>query len=198
MERAYALPEGYRVVSVFSLSKRLFLLFNLLGPAVSLLSLLAFSWLAQTLRGGFNIWSPLARFSLFPAPFLLSAQLMGFTVIYIVLHEVLHYGVFRAFGIKTVLHLRTFKPRITIPDGAAYSKYVALAAILAPLVVLGAAGSLLLLLLPESCLYLALFLLSSNLGASVADIAQALWILKHPSNYIFGSEKQGMVLWGPG
>jgi hypothetical protein len=197
MHRAHAVPEGYRVVAEYSLSKRLFLLFNLLGPVVSLLSLLAFSWLAQTLRSDFNILRSLSRFSSFPAPLLLFAQLVGISLVYIVLHEMLHYGTFRAFGIKTTLHLRTFKPRVTIPDGVACSKYIALAAILAPLVVLGAASSLLL-LLPVNYLYMAVFLLSSNLGGSIADISQALWLLKYPGSYIFGSEKQGMVLWGPG
>ena len=173
------------------------MLLNIIGLAVSLLSILAFSWVTQILRDDFNIWRSLGRFGSFPGSFLLFAQLLSLSAVYIILHEKFHQWCFRAFGIKTTLHLRTWKPRVTIPDGAACSKYKALAAILAPLVVLGAAALLSLLIGPVNYLYLAVFLISTNIGASSADVSQALWLLKYPGSYIFGSEKQGAVLWGP-
>jgi hypothetical protein len=95
------------------------------------------------------------------------------------------------------MYLFTLKPRVQIPEGTVVRKYQNLTATLAPLIVLGIAGILGLLIAPKEWLYLLIFFTASVPGNCAADINQSLWLLRFPDNHLFRIEKQGEVAYGP-
>ena len=94
--------------------------------------------------------------------------------------------------------MNLFVPNNTLPIGEVCKRDGAVYATLSPLIILEIFGLILFISIPANDFlpFLVLFL-SANVGMATADIAQSIWIWRHPKDYLFGFDGRDSVMYGP-
>ena len=169
------LPEGYALSGEINLktNKRLAIILNLAAVPVGVLSFFLLANIATLIRPSLMDSSGTLTAGT-------AAIAVGLVVILMTIHELIH-GVF--FWIftrsKPVFALRLFYAYAGAPDWYIPARQFAFV-VLSPLVIIGAVGFLLMLLVPESWVLFIAFLVALNTGGSMGDLLVFVHLLKLP------------------
>jgi len=169
------LPEGYAKSGEINLKKNksLAITLNIAAVPVGVLSFFLLASIATSIRPSLMDFSGTLTAGT-------AAIAVGLVVILMTIHELIH-GVF--FWIftrsKPVFALRLFYAYAGAPDWYIPARQFAFV-VLSPLVIIGAAGFLLMLLVPESWVLFIAFLVALNTGGSMGDLLVFARLLKLP------------------
>lgn len=122
---------------------------------------------------------------------------LGLTVVILVVHEIIHGVFFWLFSrSKPVFALRPLYAFAGAPNWFFPKRQYAITA-LAPLVVIGAVGLLLLLLAPISWLFMVIFLVALNTGGASGDIFVFMRLLQLPASSFANDTGDVVTFFGP-
>jgi hypothetical protein len=159
------LPEGYAQSGEINLkkNKRLAITLNIVAFFVAVLSFFLLSSFAALTRPGLMNTSGSITAGV-------AAGLVGLVVMLLTIHELIHGFFFWVFTrSRPVFALRLFYAYAGAPDWYIPTRQFALVAV-GPLVIIGAVGLLLMLLVPESWVLFIVFVVAFNTGGSMGDL----------------------------
>lgn len=187
------IPNNFVVRSRFELRGLRLRILLILSLFIGVLFFKLFSIL-----GNFNLLLFIAKFNSPLMLVTLAMALLFFIYVHGYVHEKIHQYFFRIYGIRTEIHMNFITPNNTLPIGEACVRNGALYATLSPLVVLEVFGFMLFVLIRESdFLAYAIMFLSANIAMASADLAQSVWIGRHPKEYLFGFDGKDSIMYGP-
>ena len=159
------LPEGYAQSGEINLknNRRLAIKLNIVAFFVAVLSFYLLSSFAVLVRPGLmNTSGTITAGGV--------AGLVGLVVMLLTIHELIHGFFFWVFTrSRPVFALRLFYAYAGAPDWYIPTRQFAFVAV-GPLVIIGAVGLLLMLLVPESWVLFIVFVVASNTGGSIGDL----------------------------
>jgi len=161
------LPEGYVQSGEINLktNKRLAITLNILGFFVAVASFFLLSSFAAEVHPSLLNTSGAITMTAGVA-----AVLVGLVVVLLSVHELIHGFFFWMFTrSRPVFALRVFYAYAGAPDWYLPARQYAIAAV-GPLVIMGAVGLLLVLLMPESWVMFIVFVVAFNTGGSMGDL----------------------------
>ena len=159
------LPEGYAQSGEINLkkNKRLAITLNIVASFVAVLSFFLLSSFAALVRPGIMNLSGTITVGVV-------AVLVGLVVLLLTIHELVHGFFFWVFTrSRPVFAIRLFYAYAGAPDWYIPTRQFAFVAV-GPLVIIGAVGLLLMLLVPESWVLFIVFVVASNTGGSIGDL----------------------------
>lgn len=168
------LPEGYVLSGEINLkkNKKLALLLNVAALFIGVPSFILLSAFAASIRPGLMDVS--GSFSMPVMTVIILVLVFGFMTI----HELIHGFFFWLYTrSRPVFALRLFYAYAGAPDWYIPVRQFMVVA-LAPLIVIGVAGTLLMLLVPESWVVFVAFLVALNTGGSIGDLMVFSRLLK--------------------
>ena len=159
------LPEGYAQSGEINLkkNKRLAITLNIVASFGAVISFYLLSSFAALVRPGImNLSGTITAGGV--------AVVVGLVVMFVTIHELVHGFFFWVFTrSRPVFALRLFYAYAGAPDWYIPTRQFAFVAV-APLVIIGAVGLLLMLLVPESWVLFIVFVVAFNTGGSMGDL----------------------------
>ena len=159
------LPEGYAQSGEINLkkNKRLAITLNIVAPFGAVISFYLLSSFAALVRPGImNLSGTITAGGV--------AVVVGLVVLLLTIHELIHGFFFWVFTrSRPVFALRLFYAYAGAPDWYIPTRQFAFVAV-GPLVIIGAVGLLLMLLVPESWVLFIVFVVAFNTGGSMGDL----------------------------
>ena len=193
------IPNGYTVKARFQFRGLRSSILQILSLLIALPLLLLFSNLTKTIHSDFDLNAFLSKFDTVGMTLILGMGLLFFLYVHSYLHEKIHQksiGIF--IGQEPTLHMNLPVRNVTLPVGEVCTRKEAIIGLLSPLIILEILGFAILWLVSQNdVLPLVILFLSINVGMAAVDIAEAVWLLRHPSNYYFGFDGKDSVLYGP-
>jgi hypothetical protein len=191
------LPPGYQEAGIIDIKKdrRLLIFFNLAALVLMVIAGGLFFRAAAWLRpDNGSLSSPEVRISSIPEVAIILTWIIGLTVLYVVIHELIHGLFFWLFtGRKPVFAFHWNYAYAAAPDWF-IQRNPFLITTLAPLVLISAAGLLVMAVGPQSWLLATWFVITMNAAGAVGDLFVAIWLLFKPASALVQDRGDALTL----
>jgi hypothetical protein len=191
------LPAGYQEAGIIDIKKdrRLLIFFNIAALVLLVIAGMLFFRAAAWLRPQNASLSSLElKISSIPDVAIILAWILGLTVLYVVIHELIHGLFFWLFtGGKPVFAFRWNYAYAAAPDWFIHRNPF-LVTTLAPLVLISAVGLLVMAVGLESWLLATWFVITMNAAGAVGDLLVAVWLLFKPASALVQDRGDALTL----